>query len=208
MSLSEGFSLDDIMKLSLKQDEGKEPKVEDLAQKLRKLQQAKRALEEELLEAQTLKDNLHHEEENLCAESFQLEVTLKEKEESLRVLQFKCEEMDQDSQRQQQQSKQKEERVEQYRCQIQEATFKHRKTRMKFENQLQQLMGQHKNLFAMFLPERLPAEILTAENTTAQLLKAEKLRMEQLAEQQQDLSDIEKISRPIEIDMELLTTEV
>ncbi|KAL2080416.1 hypothetical protein ACEWY4_024209 [Coilia grayii] len=196
------------MKLSLKQDSGKEPKVEDLALKLRKLQQAKRALEEELWEVQVLKDKLEQEEENLSSEAFQLEVTLKEKEESLRVLQFKCDEMGQDSQRQQEQNEHKEDLVEQYRCQIQEATLKHRKTRMKFENQLQQLMGQHKNLFAMFIPERLPAEILTAENATAQLLKAEKLRMDQLAEQQEELGVIEKLSMPIEIDMASLTTEV
>ncbi|XP_031441984.1 forkhead box protein P2 isoform X2 [Clupea harengus] len=150
MTSSVGFSLDDILKLSLKQEDGKELKVEDLAVKLRRLQQARRTLEEELLEVQTLKGLLEQEEETLCSEAFQIDVILKEKKESHRILQFKCEELDQDSQRLQEQNKQKEELVEQYRYQIQEATLKHRKTRMKFENQLQQLMVQHKSLSSMF----------------------------------------------------------
>ncbi|XP_041932838.1 synaptonemal complex central element protein 1 isoform X1 [Alosa sapidissima] len=207
MSSSAGFSLDDIlMKLSLKQENGKEPKVEDLVVKLRRLQQAKRTLEEELWEVQKIKGVLEQEEEALCSEAFQLDVLLKEKQEAHRVLQFKCEELDQESQRKQEQNKQKEELVEQYRYRIQEATLKHRKTRMKFENQLQQLMVQHKSLFSMFTPQRLPAEIITAENATAQLLKAEKHRMEQLAQQQEELSDIYNGAVPR--DNELLTTAV
>ncbi|XP_041932839.1 synaptonemal complex central element protein 1-like isoform X2 [Alosa sapidissima] len=130
MSSSAGFSLDDIlMKLSLKQENGKEPKVEDLVVKLRRLQQAKRTLEEELWEVQKIKGVLEQEEEALCSEAFQLDVLLKEKQEAHRVLQFKCEELDQESQRKQEQNKQKEELVEQYRYRIQEATLKHRKTR-------------------------------------------------------------------------------
>lgn len=51
---------------------------------------------------------------------------------------------------------------------------------MKFENQLQQLMEQHKNLSTVFTPQRLPAEIQSAEYTTEQLLKAEQQKLEQL----------------------------
>ncbi|XP_038843041.1 uncharacterized protein si:ch211-199g17.9 [Salvelinus namaycush] len=90
------------------------------------------------------------------------------------VLQFQCEEMEQDSTRQQQLNRKSEDLIEQYRCQIQETKLKHRKHRMKFENQLQQLIEQHKNLHSVFSPDRLPAEIESVENAKSQLLKAGK----------------------------------
>uniref|UniRef100_A0A3B4XWQ0 Uncharacterized protein n=1 Tax=Seriola lalandi dorsalis TaxID=1841481 RepID=A0A3B4XWQ0_SERLL len=76
--------------------------------------------------------------------------------------------------RQLKQNEQSEELLEQYRCEIQEFKLKQRKQRMKFENQLHQLIEQHKNLHSMFTPERLPDEIERAENTKCQLLSAGK----------------------------------
>ncbi|KAK0138593.1 Synaptonemal complex central element protein 1 [Merluccius polli] len=77
-------------------------------------------------------------------------------------------------------NKQSEEMLDQYRCQIQELKLKHRKLRMKFENQLHQLIEQHKNLLAIFAPERLPSEIESAENSKSQLVATELLKMAQL----------------------------
>ncbi|KAK1805120.1 hypothetical protein P4O66_019472, partial [Electrophorus voltai] len=150
----------------------KEPKIEDLLNKLRKLQQgtshksmlllnvslvAKEVLEEDIREAISLRSTLQDEEDVLAAEVLKLRGTLNEKEESCRCLQIKCEDLEQESQRQFELKQQKEELVQQYSYQIQETKLKHRKIRqsaiilrMKFENQLQQLMGQHKNLCTVF----------------------------------------------------------
>ncbi|XP_026145907.1 LOW QUALITY PROTEIN: synaptonemal complex central element protein 1, partial [Carassius auratus] len=106
---------------------------------------------------------------------------LNEKEELNRSLQLKCEDLHLEAQRQLEQNHHlKEEALKQYCFQIQETKLKHRKIRMKVENRLHQLMEQHKNLFTIFTPQRLPAEIRSAEYTTEQLLKAEQQKLEQL----------------------------
>uniref|UniRef100_A0A4W4EYI5 Uncharacterized protein n=1 Tax=Electrophorus electricus TaxID=8005 RepID=A0A4W4EYI5_ELEEL len=92
---------------------------------------------------------------------------------------------------------QKEELVQQYSYQIQETKLKHRKIRMKFENQLQQLMGQHKNLCTVFAPERLPAEVQSSEYNTEQLLKAEHQKLQQLAHLQEQLSNFQDTEMPL-----------
>ncbi|XP_064835155.1 synaptonemal complex central element protein 1 [Oncorhynchus masou masou] len=150
-----------------------EPKVEQLMNKLKRMQQGKRAIEEEVKEAQSLRDSL---QEELDAQSCM-------------VLQFQCEEMEQDSTRQQQLNRKSEDLIEQYRCQIQETKLKHRKHRMKFENQLQQLIEQHKNLHSVFSPDRLPAEIESVENAKSQLLKAEQLKLSQLCHLEEALDE-------------------
>uniref|UniRef100_A0A3P9B7L1 Uncharacterized protein n=1 Tax=Maylandia zebra TaxID=106582 RepID=A0A3P9B7L1_9CICH len=77
-------------------------------------------------------------------------------------------------------NKKSEELLEQYRYEIQDVKLKHRKLRMRFENQLHQLIDQHKNLHYVFTPERLPDELKSVENTKSQLLAAEKLKLTQL----------------------------
>ncbi|XP_041740991.1 synaptonemal complex central element protein 1 isoform X2 [Coregonus clupeaformis] len=174
VSVGSSFNVEDVLRPSMKEGghEDVEPKVEQLMNKLKKLQQGKRATEEEVKEAHSLRDSLQEELDALQTEAYQLEGVHKEKEELCRVLQFQCEEMEQDSTRQQQLNRKSEDLIEQYRCQIQETKLKHRKHRMKFENQLQQLIEQHKNLHSVFSPDRLPAEIESVENTKSQLLKA------------------------------------
>ncbi|MCJ8746335.1 hypothetical protein PDJAM_G00140620, partial [Pangasius djambal] len=157
--------------------------------KLRKLQQVKLVLEEEVKEALLLTSTLRSEDDALTAEVLKLQGILNEKEGTRRSLQFKCEDLEQESQKQFELKQQKEELVQQYSCQIQETKLRHRKIRMKFENQLQQLIGQHKNLCAMFTPERLPTEVQSAEYTTEQLLKAEQQKVEQVANLQEELSN-------------------
>ncbi|XP_072530565.1 synaptonemal complex central element protein 1-like [Salminus brasiliensis] len=119
---------------------------------------AKLVLEEEVKEACSLRNTLHDEEDALSIEVLKLQDTLNEKDEIGQSLQLKCEDLEQESQR------------------------------MKFENQLQQLMGQHKNLCNVFTPERLPLEVQSAEYTTQQLLKAENQMLEQVAHLQEELS--------------------
>uniref|UniRef100_A0AAY4BE28 Uncharacterized protein n=1 Tax=Denticeps clupeoides TaxID=299321 RepID=A0AAY4BE28_9TELE len=76
--------------------------------------------------------------------------------------------------RQRAQNQEKEELLELYRCQIEETKLRHRKARVKFGKELQQLMEQHKNLYSAFSPARLPGEVAAAENAAAELLKAGK----------------------------------
>uniref|UniRef100_A0AAQ4PAY6 Uncharacterized protein n=1 Tax=Gasterosteus aculeatus aculeatus TaxID=481459 RepID=A0AAQ4PAY6_GASAC len=90
------------------------------------------------------------------------------------------------------QNKKIEEQLDKYRCEIQELTLKHRKQRMKFENQLFQLIEQHKNLHSLYTPERLPEEIASAENTKSQLLLAEQMKLAQLHRLNEELVEMEK----------------
>ncbi|XP_026087510.1 synaptonemal complex central element protein 1 isoform X1 [Carassius auratus] len=174
------FNIEDIMKTPESPGRRAEPKPAELLIKLRKLQQAKKNLEDEVKEITLLRCTRKEEEDALTAEALQLEGTLNEKEELNRSLQLKCEDLQLEAQRQLEQNHQKEEAVKQCCFQIQETKLKHRKIRMKFENQLQHLMEQHKNLSNVFTPKRLPAEIQSAEYTTEQLLKAEQQKLEQL----------------------------
>ncbi|XP_029299833.1 kinesin-like protein KIN-14E [Cottoperca gobio] len=165
--------------------------------KLRRLQQGKRALEEEIKEVKSVSDFLQKELATLQTEAYQLEGIHKEKEELCRKLQFQCEECEQDSVRHLNQNKKSEELLEQYRCEIQEFKLKHRKQRMKFENQLHQLIEQHKNLHSVFSPERLPDEIKSTENTKSQMLSAEQIKLAQLHRLLEELEEMEKQKQPV-----------
>ncbi|XP_030202971.1 synaptonemal complex central element protein 1 isoform X1 [Gadus morhua] len=147
-----------------------ELKFEQLMVKLRKHQEEKLVLDGDVAESLSVHDALLEELANLRTEAYQLKATHRDKKESCRVLQFQCRESEQESARQLQLNRQSEETLEQYRCQIQELKLKHRKLRMKFENQLNQLIEQHKNLLTIFTPERLPSEIESAQNSKCQLL--------------------------------------
>ncbi|XP_062869474.1 synaptonemal complex central element protein 1-like isoform X2 [Trichomycterus rosablanca] len=156
MSIVESFDVEDILRRPQASVSEKEPKIEELLSKLRNLQQAKRVIEEELKEALSLTNTLQDEENALATEVAKLQGILNEKEETCRSLQYKCEDLEQESQR------------------------------MKFENQLQQLIGQHKSLSTVFTTERLPTEVHSAEYTTEQLLKAEHQILEQVAHLQEE----------------------
>ncbi|XP_048849054.1 synaptonemal complex central element protein 1 isoform X2 [Brienomyrus brachyistius] len=174
-----------------------EPKLEELKGKIRHLQQVKRTLEEDLREAQCLRHALQEEQDALCTAAHQLEMTYKEKEESCKVLQYKCEELEFDLKREQQLSSETEDLVQQYTFQIQEMKLKHRKLRMKFEGELQQLMAQHKHLYSVYSPEQLPGEIERLQKVTAQLLKAEELRLSQLNSLEGELKRVVNGQQPV-----------
>ncbi|XP_050992971.1 uncharacterized protein si:ch211-199g17.9 [Labeo rohita] len=186
--LESSFNIEDIIKTPESPVRRAEPKPAELLIKLRKLQQAKKNLEDEVKETMLLRCARKEEEDALTAEGLQLEATVNEKEELNRSLQLKCEDLQLEAQRELEQNHQKEEVVKQYCFQIQETKLKHRKIRMKFENQLQQFMDQHKSLSTVFTLQRLPAEIQSAEYTTEQLLKAERQKLEQLTKLPEGLS--------------------
>ncbi|KAL0962061.1 hypothetical protein UPYG_G00335200 [Umbra pygmaea] len=191
VQIGSSFNFEDVLRSPMKYGghEDVEPKVEHLTNKLRRLQQGKQALEEEVKKAQSLRDSLQEELDALQTQSYQLEGVQKEKEELCRILQFQCEELEQDSTRQRQQNRRCEEIIERFRCQIQETKLKQRKQRMKFENQVQQLMEQHKSLHSLFSPDRLPSEIETVTNTKMQLLKAEQLKLSQLCQLEEKIEE-------------------
>ncbi|KAM8766185.1 synaptonemal complex central element protein 1 [Acanthopagrus schlegelii] len=194
MSDSAGFNIEDLINVPpLKEDEDmQEVKVDQMLGKLRRLQQGKRVLEEEIKDIKSVSDSLQKELATLQNEAYQLEGIHKEKEELCRNLQFQCEESEQDSARLLKQNKKSDELLEQYRCEIQEFKLKHRKQRMKFENQLHQLIEQHRNLHSVFTPEMLPDEILSAENIKSQLLSAEQMKLSQLHRLDEELEEVKK----------------
>uniref|UniRef100_A0A3Q3XG91 Synaptonemal complex central element protein 1 n=1 Tax=Mola mola TaxID=94237 RepID=A0A3Q3XG91_MOLML len=98
--------------------------------------------------------------------------------------------------RQLMQNKKSDELLEEYTCEIQELKLKQRKQRMKFENQLHQLMEQHKDLHSMFTPDSLPGEIRSAENTNSQLLSAEQVKLGQLQCLSEELEEVKKQQQP------------
>ncbi|XP_056277002.1 synaptonemal complex central element protein 1, partial [Pseudoliparis swirei] len=156
----------------------------------------KRALEEEIKEIKSSSDVLQKELITLQVEVYKLEGQQKEKEELCRKLQFQCEESEHDAVRHLKQNKNSEQLLEQHKCEIQELKLKHRKQRMKFENQLHQLIEQHKNLHSVFSPEMLPGEIESAENTKSQLLSAEQMKLAQLHRLYEELDEMEKQRPP------------
>ncbi|KAM6974099.1 synaptonemal complex central element protein 1 [Tautogolabrus adspersus] len=144
----------------------------------------------------SVSDSLEKELATLQSEAYQLEGIHKEKEELCRKLQFQYDESEQDSARQLQNNKNIDELLEQYRCEIQEFKLKHRKQRMKFENQLQLLIEQHKNLHSVFTLERLQGEIESAEKTRSQLLSAEQMKLDQLHSLEEQLEEAKTLKQP------------
>ncbi|KAM4550587.1 synaptonemal complex central element protein 1 [Fundulus diaphanus] len=169
-----------------------EPKVEQLMGKLRLLQREKRQLEEEVRHAQSVHDSLRKELLDLRTEVNDLEGVHKDKEGTCRKLQLQCEESEQDFDRQLNQNKTSEKLLEQYRCEIQEVKLKHRKLRMRFENQLLQLIEQHKQLDYLFNPKRVPDELKKAEDKKRQLLSAEQVKSAQLHKLDEEFEEVKK----------------
>lgn len=169
-----------------------EPKVEPLLPKLKRLQQDKRVLEEEVKDLQSISESLQKELEALQTEFYQLEETCKKKEELHQKLQYQSEDLEQDFARQLKLNKSNEELSEQYKCEIQAIKLKHRKLRIKFENQLCQLIEQKKNLYSVFMADRLPAEIESAEKTKDQLLTAEKLKVAQVLSLEEEIDKLKQ----------------
>ncbi|KAF5918593.1 hypothetical protein HPG69_005028 [Diceros bicornis minor] len=94
-----------------------EPQIEDLINRINELQQAKKKSSEELGEAQALWEALHRELDSLNGEKVHLEEVLSKKQEALRILQLHCQSKEGEAQR------------------------------LHVEEQLEDLMDQHKDLW-------------------------------------------------------------
>ncbi|XP_045652004.1 synaptonemal complex central element protein 1-like [Ursus americanus] len=136
-----------------------EPQIEDLINRINELQQAKKKSSEELGEAQDLWDTLHKELDSLNGEKAHLEEVLSKKQEALRILQLHCQRKESGAQK------------------------------LHVEEQLENLMGQHKDLWEFhMLKQRLAWEIRALQSSKEQLLTEEKLARAKLEEVERQLS--------------------
>ncbi|XP_065377755.1 synaptonemal complex central element protein 1 isoform X3 [Macaca fascicularis] len=122
-----------------------EPRVEVLINRINEAQQAKKKANEDLGEARTICEALQKELDLLHGEKVHLKEILSKKQETLRILRLHCQEKESEAQR------------------------------LAFEEQLEELMGQHKDLWDFHRPERLAREICALDSNKEQLLKEEKL---------------------------------
>ncbi|XP_075995590.1 synaptonemal complex central element protein 1 [Genypterus blacodes] len=149
-----------------------------------------RVLDKEMKEAMSQNDALQKELEAFQNEELELESIRGEKEDLKRMLQLRYEEAEAEFSRQVQRNGNWRQLLEQHRCEMQELKLKLRKQKMNFENQLQQLTELHKNLYSVFTPEELPAEIRSAEIGIAQLSAAVQLKSAQLDCPDEELDEV------------------
>uniref|UniRef100_A0A452SMG0 Synaptonemal complex central element protein 1 n=1 Tax=Ursus americanus TaxID=9643 RepID=A0A452SMG0_URSAM len=141
-----------------------EPRVEVLINRINEVQQAKKKASEELGEARTVWEALQREMDS-C----------KHTGETLRILRLHCQEKESEAQRKQTMLQECKERISALNSQIEEEKNKQRQLRLDFEEQLEDLMGQHKDLWKFHRPEQMAREIGTLDSSKEQLLKEEKL---------------------------------
>ncbi|XP_070486795.1 synaptonemal complex central element protein 1 isoform X8 [Equus przewalskii] len=96
-------------------------------------------------------------------------------QETLRILRLHCQEKEGEAQRKQTMLQECKERISSLNSQIEEEKNKQRQLRLNFEEQLEDLMGQHKDLWEFHRPEHLAREIGALDSSKEQLLKEEKL---------------------------------
>ncbi|XP_008049753.1 synaptonemal complex central element protein 1-like [Carlito syrichta] len=134
---------EDLLSMVIKlQKEGSlEPQTEDLINRIYKLQQAKKKSSEELEETQALWEALNRELDSVNGEKVHLEEVLSKKQEALRILQLHCQEKESETQK------------------------------LHVKEQMEDLMGQHKDLWEFhMLEQRLAREIRALERSKEQLL--------------------------------------
>ncbi|XP_056665197.1 synaptonemal complex central element protein 1 isoform X2 [Monodelphis domestica] len=124
----------------------------------------------------------------ITSEETHLEELLKSKQESLRILQQHNREKESKMLRKQAMAQDSLQKITELNSKIQEDKVKKKKLRMEFEQQLEELMEQHKTLWELHTPERLSQEINTMASTKEQLLKEERLVREKLEAIEKELA--------------------
>ncbi|XP_006147026.1 2-oxoglutarate and iron-dependent oxygenase JMJD4 isoform X6 [Tupaia chinensis] len=152
-----------------------EPRVEVLINRINEVQQAKKKASEELGESRTVWEALQKELDSLHGEKVRLKEILNKKQETLRILRLHCQEKESEAQRKHNMLQEYKDRISALNSQIEEEKNKQRQLRLEFEEQLEDLMSQHKDLWEFHRPERLAREICTLDSNKEQLLKEEKL---------------------------------
>nr|XP_012416961.1 PREDICTED: synaptonemal complex central element protein 1-like [Odobenus rosmarus divergens] len=166
-----------------------EPQNEDLINRINELQQAKKKSSEELGEAQALWETLHKELDSLNGEKVHLEEVLSKKQEALRILQLHCQRKDSRAQNHYVSMLQEcTEQISIHNSQVTE-NCRQKKLGLHVEEQLENLMGQHKDLWEFhMLKQRLAREICALQSSKEQLLTEEKLALAKLEEVELQLS--------------------
>ncbi|XP_054566401.1 synaptonemal complex central element protein 1-like isoform X2 [Eptesicus fuscus] len=163
---SKSLKTEDLLAMVKKlQKEGSlEPQIEDLINRINELQHAKKKSNEELGETQALWETLHRELDSLNGEKLHLDEVLRKKQEALRILQLHCQRKESQAQR------------------------------SHMEEQLEDLMGQHKDLWEFQAPSlqqvlerRLAWEIRALQSSKEQLLTEENLARAKLERVEQRL---------------------
>ncbi|EHB13133.1 Synaptonemal complex central element protein 1 [Heterocephalus glaber] len=145
--------IDDLMEIVKKRQKAGslEPRIEFLINWINEVQQAKKKTIEELGEAENVWDALQKELDSLHEEKVHLKEILNKKQESLRILQLHCQEKENRGGEEQ------------------------RQLRLDFEEQLEALIDQHKDLWEFHRPKQLAREICALDSNKEQLLWEEKL---------------------------------
>ncbi|CAH6793309.1 synaptonemal complex central element protein 1 [Phodopus roborovskii] len=152
-----------------------EPRIEVLINRINEVQQAKKKASEELGEAQTVWDTLQKDLDSLHEEKVRLKDILNKKQETLRIIRLQCQEKESEAQRKHGMLQECKERISFLNSQIDKEKEKLRQLRLNFEEQLETLMSQHKDLLEFHKPEHLAEETCTLDSSKEQLLKEEKL---------------------------------
>ncbi|XP_056876222.1 synaptonemal complex central element protein 1 [Takifugu flavidus] len=187
--------MEDLVSILRLNEDGtdKAPKVEELMCTLRSLQKGESNLDIEISELTCTCDSLQEELHTLEIKVHQLEEIHKQKEELFKTIEFQCEETGQDCAKQMNLSKLHCDVLEQYKCEIQELHLKLQKQRVKLENQLLDLIEQHKFLESMFSLKNLPNEIKRAETTNNQLLSVEQAKIARLCQLNEELEQVKQL---------------
>ncbi|XP_054515426.1 synaptonemal complex central element protein 1 isoform X10 [Pan troglodytes] len=145
-------------------------KIEDLMEMVQKLQKVG-SLEPRV----EVLINRINEVQQVHGEKVHLKEILSKKQETLRILRLHCQEKESEAHRKHTMLQECKERISALNLQIEEEKNKQRQLRLAFEEQLEDLMGQHKDLWDFHRPERLAREICALDSSKEQLLKEEKL---------------------------------
>ncbi|CAK7319008.1 Synaptonemal complex central element protein 1-like [Vulpes lagopus] len=164
-----------------------EPQIEDLINRINELQQAKKKSSEELGEAQALWETLHRELDSLNEEKVHLEEVLNKKQEALRILQLYCQRKESGANRKNM-LQDCTEQISIHNSQVTE-NCRQRKLGLHVEEQLENLMGQHKELWEFhMLKQRLAWEIRALQSSREQLLTEESRARAKLEDVERRLS--------------------
>ncbi|XP_029101656.1 synaptonemal complex central element protein 1 [Monodon monoceros] len=169
--------IEDLMEMvkQLQKAGSLEPRIEVLINRINEVQQAKKKASEELGEARTVWETLQKELDSLSGEKVRLKEILSKKQETLRILRLHCQEKESEAQRKHTMLQECKERISALNSQMGQEKNKQRQLRLDFEEQLEDLMGQHKGLWEFHKPEQLALEIGALDSSKEKLLKEEKL---------------------------------
>ncbi|XP_040180164.1 synaptonemal complex central element protein 1-like [Rana temporaria] len=159
-----------------------DPKVEDLLTKINIAFKALEEMQKELQDLVKYGENAEEELQGVRAERQNLQEELEKKQESVQVLKLRYDSYLEKEKRQRERSEDYKMRINNLKTQIQEEKLKQRKQRMRFEDQLENLMTKHRNLAEFYNPKRLEEEISRLEKQKNELIQEYREKLPKLKE--------------------------